>query len=101
MHIHIYTHTHICTYRYMSERVNECVNRDRKSKSGKKLRVGKSNEGFKMTMIFFYYCIIQLYISDIVVLFQLFYEFENIPNRKREKHSIFKCIRHYKLEKLG
>ena len=42
----------------MSEQVNVCVNRDRKSKSGKKLRVGKSNEGLKMTMIFFYYYII-------------------------------------------
>lgn len=82
MHIYVYIYTHTYVHRCMSEQVNECVNRDRKSKSGKKLRVGKSNEGLKMTMIFFYYYIIKLYISDTVILFQLFYEFENFPNIK-------------------
>ena len=77
--MYIYTHTYM--HRYMSEQV-KWVCRDRKSKSGKKLRVGKSNEGLKMTMIFFYYYIIKLYISDTVILFQLFYEFENFPNIK-------------------
>lgn len=53
MHIYVYIYTHTYVHRCMSEQVNEYVNRDRKSKSGKKLRVGKSNEGLKMTMIFF------------------------------------------------
>ena len=82
MHIYVYIYTDTYVHRCMSEQVNVCVNRDRKSKSGKKLRVGKSNEGLKMTMIFFYYYIIKLYISDTAILFQLFYEFENFPNIK-------------------